>query len=225
MPLGIIRVLTSSDDQVLQEHARILEAGYGLQSLTRCIPDQPNGIFDATSEAIAVPKIVQLGRELVDAGCGALFLSCASDPGLAPLRAAVPVPVISAGSAAARLAKNLALPVAVLGIGVRAPAPFRSLLGQDVAFARPEGVTKTTDLMKPDGRARALACVERLLADGARVIAFACTGFSTIGLAPYLRERLGCVVVDPVDAAGMFAVEMLGGSVANQNNPSPGKAG
>ena len=75
MSLGIIRVLTTSDDRVLQEHARILEARYGLQSLTRCIPDQPNGIFDAVSEAMAVPKIVQLGRELVDAGCGALFLS------------------------------------------------------------------------------------------------------------------------------------------------------
>jgi allantoin racemase len=90
-------------------------------------------------------------------------------------------------------------------------APYRSLLGQDVAYARPEGVTQTTDLLKPEGRARALACAERLLANGARVIAFSCTGFSTIGLAPYLRERLGCVVVDAVDASGMFAVEMLGG--------------
>ena len=212
MPLGIIRVLTTSDDRVLQEHARILETRYGLQSLTRCIADQPNGIFDAASEAMAVPKIVQLGRELVDAGCGALFLSCAADPGLALLRAAVPVPVISAGSAAARVAEHLALPVAVLGIGAEAPAPFRTLLGQDVPYARPEGVTQTTDLLKPEGRARALACVERLLANGARVIAFSCTGFSTIGLAPYLRERLGCVVVDAVDASGMFAVEMLGGS-------------
>src|SRR4029078_7951610 len=124
MSLAIIRVLTTSDDRVLQEHARILEARFGFPSLTRCIPDQPNGIFDAASEAMAVPKIVQLGRELVDAGCGALFLSCAADPGLATLRAAVSVPVISAGSAAARVAAHLALPVAVLGIGAEAPAPY-----------------------------------------------------------------------------------------------------
>lgn len=210
MTLGIIRVLTTSDDSVLLEHARILEGRYGLQSLTRCIADQPNGIFDDASEALAVPKIVQLGRDLVEAGCGALFLSCAADPGLALLRAAVPVPVISAGSAAARVAEHLALPVAVLGIGTQAPAPFRILLGQDVPYARPDGVTQTTDLLKPDGRDRALACAQRLQAQGARVIAFSCTGFSTIGLATYLRERLGCVVVDAVDAAGMFAVEMLG---------------
>lgn len=210
MTLGIIRVLTTSDDSVLLEHARILEGRYGLQSLTRCIPDQPNGIFDEASEAIAVPKIVQLGRELVEAGCGALFLSCAADPGLALLRAAVPVPVISAGSAAARIAEHLALPAAVLGIGAQAPAPYRNLLGEDVPYARPEGITRTTDLLRPGSRDAALACAERLLARGARVIAFSCTGFSTIGLAPYLRERLGCVVVDAVDASGMFAAEMLG---------------
>ncbi len=62
--LGIIRVLTSPDDRVLQEHARILGPRYGLQSLTRCIPDQPNAIFDADGEAMAVPKIVQLISDL-----------------------------------------------------------------------------------------------------------------------------------------------------------------
>jgi allantoin racemase len=209
--LGIIRVLTTSDDRVLQEHGRILESRYGLKTLTRCIGEQPNGIFDAPSEALAVPKIVELGREMVGAGCGALFLSCAADPGLAELRAAVNVPVISAGSAAARIAANLALPVAVLGIGTKAPAPYRALLGEDVPYARPEGVKQTTDLLKPEGLDSALVCAKGLLADGARVIAFACTGFSTIGLASYLRERLGCVAIDAVDAAGMFAVEMLGG--------------
>ncbi len=210
MTLGIIRVLTTKDERVLYEHAHLLEARYGLSTMTRCIADQPNGIFDDASEALAIPKIVQLGRELVTAGCRALFLSCAADPGLAQLRAAVPVPVISAGSAAARVAGLLALPAAVIGIGASAPLPYRTLLGEDVPYARPEGITQTTDLLRPDGRDRALASVERLLEGGARVIAFSCTGMSTIGLAPYLRERLGCVVVDAVDAAGMFATEMLG---------------
>lgn len=207
--LGIIRVLTTSDQAVLLEHGRILEARYGLATLTRCIPDQPNGIFDDASEALAVPKIVQLGRELVDAGCGALFLSCAADPGLAVLRAAVPVPVISAGSAAARIAAHLALPAAVIGIGARAPAPFRAILGEHVPYGQPEGVRQTTDLLKPSGLESAIACTQRLMDGGARVIAFSCTGFSTIGLAPQFRQRLGCVAIDAVDAAGMFAAELL----------------
>lgn len=210
MTLGIIRVLTTTDRNLLEEHARLLKQQYGLESLTRCIPDQPTGIFDEASEARAVPKIVRLGQELVDAGCRALFLSCAADPGLRELRAAVSVPVISAGSASARVAASLGLPVAVIGIGDHAPRPFRALLGEDVPYARPAGVRCTNDLLRPDGRERALDCARQLVDEGARVIAFSCTGFSTIGLAPVLRQTLGCVAVDAVSAAGMFAVEMLG---------------
>lgn len=208
--LGIIRVLTTSNDDVLLEHERILQQRYGLSSLTRCISDQYNGIFDDESETLAVPKILQLGRELVDAGCKALFLSCAADPGLALLRATVAVPVVSAGSSAARVAAHLGLPVGVMGIGAAAPAPFRTLLGDHVPYGRPHGVTQTTDLLEPEGLQGAVDCAEVMMKAGARVIAFSCTGFSTIRLAPVLRERLGCVAIDAVDAAGMFAVEMMG---------------
>lgn len=209
MSLGIIRVLTTTDDRVLGEHGRLLERDYGIRSLSRCIPDQPRGIHDAQTEALAIPKILALGREFEAAGCRALFLSCAADPGLAQLRQAVRIPVFSAGSSAARIAQHLALPVAVLGITAEAPAPFRSLLGESVVYARPEGVTCTNDLLQPDGRERAVACVRRLIDEGARVIAFSCTGFSTIGLAAVLREELGCVAIDAVAAAGMFASEAL----------------
>lgn len=209
MSLGIIRVLTTTDGRVLGEHGRLLERDYGIHSTSRCIPDQPNGIHDDATEALAVPKIVALGQEFEREGCRALFLSCAADPGLAQLRRAVRIPVFSAGSSAARIAQNLALPVAVLGITAEAPRPFRAILGEDVAYARPEGVTCTNDLLRPDGKARAVACVRGLMDSGARVIAFSCTGFSTIGLAAVLRAELGCVAIDAVAAAGMFASEAL----------------
>lgn len=210
MTLGIIRVLTTEDEAVLFEHGRLIQAQYGIDSVSRCIPDQPTGIFDAATEALAVPKIVALGRQMEAEGARALFLSCAADPGLADLRAAVGIPVVSAGSAAARVAAMLGLPVAVLGIGAQAPRPFRALLGEHVAYARPEGVTKTNDLLTPLGRASALETARRLHEAGAQVIAFSCTGLSTIGLAATIRERIGCIAVDAVTAAGMFAVEMLG---------------
>jgi allantoin racemase len=210
MPLGIIRVLTTSDQSVLLEHGRILEAEFGLKSVTRCIEDQPDGIYDQASETLAVPKIVRLGRRLQDEGCTALFLSCAADPGLAQLRAAVTVPVVSAGSAAARVAAYLNLPAAVIGIGDAAPAPFRRLLGEDVTYARPDGVTKTVDLLTPAGRAAALDCARRLHDGGAKVIVFSCTGLTTIGLAPRIRAEIGCAAVDAVTAAGMFAAEWTG---------------
>ncbi|MCG8709016.1 aspartate/glutamate racemase family protein [Brenneria sp. 4F2] len=210
MTLGIIRVLTTSDRSLLDEHGRLLRQEYGLQSVSRCIADQDHGIFDRDSENIAIPKIIALGQSYQQQGCQAIFLSCAADPGLAQLRRAVAIPVISAGSACARIAANLRLPVAVMGIGDRAPAPFRRILGEDVAYARPDGVAQTTDLLTSEGRESAFACARRLYRGGAKVIAFSCTGLSTIALAPRIRNEIGCVAIDAVSAAGMFAVEWLG---------------
>lgn len=207
--LGIIRVLTHDDARFVEEHGRLIQHEYGIASISRCIEDQRDGIFDAQSEALAVPKIVALGKALQAQGCRVLFLSCAADLGLAQLRAAVSVPVVSAGSAAASIAAMLKRPVAVMGIGAAAPAPFRALLGEDVRYARPEGVTKTTDLLTPEGRASALACADMLYREGAEIIAFSCTGLSTIALAETIRIRLGKTAIDAVSAAGLFASQLI----------------
>ncbi|WP_199257185.1 hypothetical protein [Pantoea sp. BAV 3049] len=96
-------------------------------------------------------------------------------------------------------------PVAVMGIGAEAPAPFRGLTENGPGYARPEGVFNTTDLLTAEGRKRALECADRLYQQGAEVIAFSCTGFSTIGLADMIRSELGKIAVDAVSAAGLFA--------------------
>ncbi|TKI04880.1 aspartate/glutamate racemase family protein [Martelella alba] len=206
--LGIIRVLTHDDPRFIEEHGRLIGQEYGIESISRCIPDQRRGIFDAQSEAIAVPKIIDLGSALEAEGCDALFLSCAADPGLTALRQAVSIPVVGAGSAAAGIAGMLRRPVAVMGIGARAPAPFRALLGQDVPYARPRGVSNTTDLLSEAGREQALICADTLYKEGAEVIAFSCTGLSTIALADAIRSRLGKIAIDAVSAAGLFLSQL-----------------
>lgn len=206
--LGIIRVLTHPDQHFVEEHGRLIHQEYAINSISRAIPDQHKGIFDDASEALAVPKIVTLGRQLESDGCNALFLSCAADPGLAALRDAVSIPVISAGSASASIARMLKRPVAVMGIGAAAPAPFRQLLGESVRYARPEGVLNTTDLLSAEGRASALACADTLYREGIEVIAFSCTGFSTIALGDSIRQQLGKVAVDAVSAAGLFISQL-----------------
>ncbi|EKC2282239.1 hypothetical protein OOO30_004628 [Salmonella enterica] len=133
--LGIIHVLTHDDTHFVEEHGRLIQQEYGVTSISRCIADQRSGIFDANSEALAVPKILTLGRSQQALGYTALFLSCAADPGLAQLRAAVTVPVIAAGSACGSIAAMLKRPVAVMGIGSAAPTPFRALLGENVCYA------------------------------------------------------------------------------------------
>lgn len=206
--LGIIRVLTHDDPVFVGEHGRLIQQEYGIASISRCIDHQRSGIFDADSETIAIPKILDLGRALEAEGCNALFLSCAADPGLRQLRQAVAVPVISAGSASASVAAMLKRPVAVMGIGAAAPAPFRTLLGEDVRYARPEGILNTTDLLSRRGQESALACADALYREGAEIIAFSCTGFSTIALADAIRSRLGKIAVDAVSAAGLFISQL-----------------
>lgn len=206
--LGIIRVLTHPDQHFVEEHGRLIFQEYGINSLSRAIANQHQGIFDDASEAVAVPKIVALGQQLEADGCNALFLSCAADPGLASLRAAVSIPVISAGSASASIARMLKRPVAVMGIGAAAPTPFRQLLGESVRYARPEGVLNTTDLLSAEGRVSALACADMLYREGVEVIAFSCTGFSTIALGDSIRQQLGKVAVDAVSAAGLFISQL-----------------
>ena len=206
--LGIIRVLTHQDQNFVEEHGRLIHQQYGLDSISRCIPDQPKGIFDDASEAIAVPKIIALGQQFQAEGCDAIFLSCAADPGLEALRKTVTIPVISAGSASASIAAMLQRPVAVMGIGAEAPRPFKAQLGESVIYARPEGVLNTTDLLSSQGRQSALACADELYRQGIEVIAFSCTGFSTIGLADAINQQLGQIAVDAVRAAGLFASQL-----------------
>ncbi|MCZ4057933.1 aspartate/glutamate racemase family protein [Pantoea sp. LMR881] len=205
--LGIIRVLTHPDQHFIEEHGRLIYQAYGLNSVSRCIPDQPRGIFDDASEALAVPKIIALGQQL-QSQCDVLFLSCAADPGLAELRKAVNIPVVSAGSAAASIAAMLQRPVAVMGIGAEAPRPFKHYLGESVIYARPEGITNTTDLLTSQGRQSALACADQLYRQGIEVIAFSCTGFSTIGLADAINQQLGQIAIDAVQSAGLFASQL-----------------
>ena len=61
----------------------------------------------------------------------------------------------------------------------------------------------TVDLMTGEGQQRIVAAGERLRDQGAGVLLLACTGFSTIRIAPLLEERLGLPVIDPVIAAGL----------------------
>lgn len=206
--LGIIQVLTHDDQQIVEKHGRLIQQEYGILSLSRCIPDQRKGIYDAASQARAIPKIVALGKALQSEGCNALFLSCAADPGLSELSHAVSLPVISAGSACASVAAMLKRPVAVIGIFAEAPQPFKTLLGESVIYARPEGIANATDLLTPQGRESSLSCADRLYRQGAEVIAFSCTFFSTIALADSVRKKLGKIAIDPVSAAGLFISQM-----------------
>ncbi|UFJ39808.1 aspartate/glutamate racemase family protein [Brevibacillus humidisoli] len=208
--LGMIRVITLSDPEAIAMHGELIRTRYNLPVISECIPDQPEGVYDQETEAAAIPKIISLAQALEQRGCRAIGISCAADPGLQEVRAALSIPVISAGSAAAHLALTLADKVGVLTILPDAPPTVKHILGGAYIGAdRPEGVRTTLDLQKPGGMQQAVAAARRLQERGAQALALCCTGFVTIGLADVLTKELGIAAVDPILAIGASASQVV----------------
>ena len=64
--VGLIRVLTTGDEELLQLHGKLIESYFPMfQVVSRCIPDQPEGIHDDETFAVGVPKVVNCGRKAV----------------------------------------------------------------------------------------------------------------------------------------------------------------
>jgi len=208
--IGLIRVLSTNDAELLSCHGRLLERFIGrpdLQVISRCIEGHPQGLWNQEEIRKAVPKIVRLGQEMERRdGVAALLVSCAADPGVPELRRAVSIPVIGAGSASAAVALSLGRPVGALAITNWILPPLSEVLGSRlVGWEIPQGVKTTLDLMSERGKERFFEAGERLKQQGAGVILLACTGFSTVGAAHFLRERLRLPVIDPLISAGLIA--------------------
>jgi len=207
--IGVIRVFTTENKAILNHHGKIITKLYGLPTDNQCIPNQVLGIYDNSSEQAAIPKIVELGKKMENEGAKVLAISCAADPGIEELRKAVSIPVIGAGSAAALTAFSFGKPVGILGITQDVPEVMKKILGELlIGFEVPEGVKNTTDLMKEEGKKKGINAAKSLLNQGAEVIVFACTGFSTIGLAEQLRNELKVPIIDAVEAEGQFAAQL-----------------
>jgi allantoin racemase len=211
--IGLIRVLTTEDENLLNAHGGLLESRFPeLQVESRCINNQPKGIYDEESSALAIPKILELGKEIEREGVKAIIVSCADDPGVEELRKIVTIPVVGAGSSCASVSLSCGGKIGTLGIRERAPRIMRDILGDHlVAQTRPEGVKTTLDLLTAEGRENALSAAEHLRKNGAEVIALACTGYTTIGIARDLEGAVSIPVIDPVEATGLFAWHLTRG--------------
>ena len=206
--IGVIRVLTTKDQELLNLHGRLLERYFPMfQTVSRCIPDQPEGIHDAETEAAAVPKIQALARELCREGCDAVIISCAGDPAVKECRAELPIPVVGGGRSTAALSLFYGERPASLGITEEIPIGYADVFGSRcVGHVRGEGVNSTLDLMTPEGFAASAAAAREQLRKGADVIALSCTGMATIGIAPKLEQELGIPVLDPVICEGLVTL-------------------
>lgn len=201
--IGIIRVITLESESLVKKHGEIVERILpNVKTYSKCIEDQPEGIYDEESEKKAIPKIVKLAKEMEGLGVNGIIVSCAGDPGIDVLEKELKIPVTGAGRPTASLALAISDKVGVLGITKEPPKPFKEVLRDYiVAYEKPIGVKTTLDLAKNiDSIIRA---AKRLESAGAKVIALACTGFSTINAAPLIANNVNIPVIDPVMAAAI----------------------
>jgi len=208
--VGILRVVTIADQELMNRHGRLLETLFpDFTTVTECIPNQPNGIHNEETEIMAIPKIIELGKKMAKR-VQALIISCAADPAVEDLRKVLRIPVIGAGSAAVGVGMALGNRIGVLNLNEETPRVISSLLGKSLIRATsPEGVRTTLDLMTPAGKTAALKAANSLVQIGADSIVMACTGYATISLAPVLRKEVKIPIVDPVEAAGLITQEVL----------------
>ncbi len=205
--IGLIRVLTTEDEELLNQHGKILMEKFPMLEVeSRCIPDQYEGIHSHELEVLAVPKIVELAKSFRDKDM--ILVSCADDPGVKEIREALPgMPVTGGGETTAALATKYGEKIAVLGIVDYAPKAYlRMIPDKLVAVGRPEGINSTLDLMTSEGKASCIRKAQELKELGAEVIALGCTGLTTIGIAKEIEEATGLTVIDQVLAQGVFAV-------------------
>lgn len=204
--VGLIRVITLDEAQELNTHGQLIESLYpDIAAESVCIPNQPEGIHSPEQTDEAIPKIVQVARECF-ANKDMILVSCAEDPGVEEIRAAMPgMPVTGGGECAVAAALRYGERVGVLGIVDYAPKAYRRLLGDRlVGNFRPEGVNCTLDLQTPEGHDSCVRTARAMAEAGCEVIALGCTGLGTIGVAAELERVTGLPVIDPVVAMGAF---------------------
>ena len=102
--LAVIRVFSSTDQKVLEKHAKIIEKLYGIPTRTYCIPNQPEGIANEEIAKDCVERIVEQCLRAEKDGADAVLVSCAIDPGVEAARKVCRIPIFGAGSCAAAMA-------------------------------------------------------------------------------------------------------------------------
>lgn len=204
--IGLVRVITLEESDLLNVHARILSDYYpNIEAVSFCIPDQPKGIYDEATERTAVPKIIALADILQNKGVDAVFISCAADPAVAECRKKLDIPVIGAGSAAAGMAAAISDSIGILRITDRVPTVISNILGEKIiGDIKPCGVSNTLDLLGYEGRSSAMEAAGLLKEKGCDAILLACTGMSTAGIAKGIKENLHLRVIDPIEAAAFY---------------------
>lgn len=207
--VGIIRVLTTTDEDVLLAHEKKLGKMFPQFELkTRCIEDQYEGIHDDETLNIAVPKILMLAKEW-EKDLDGLIISCAGDPAVDILTHELKIPVVGGGKSTAVLSLAGSGKVGIIGIEDAPPKNYTDILKDKLlSYQKPRGVVSTNDLQTDEGKQETINSARHLIELGADTIAFACTGLTTSN-AKQLLKFLNARVLDAVESEGVMMLAEL----------------
>lgn len=200
--VGLIRVMTLEQDKCASLESRLENIFPELAILAKCIPDQPEGVFDGNSYLKAEPKVVKVALELENEGASGIMVNCAADPGVKRAREFLKIPIIGAGSASALLTKSMGLPVGIIGVFNERLIAVEDILGSLlIASVKPERVLTARDFANDEVFASIKKSAVMLKEKGAKCILITCTAMSLLGIAPALNQQLEIPVIDPLMAS------------------------
>ncbi|RLE94886.1 MAG: hydrogenase expression protein HupH, partial [Thermoprotei archaeon] len=170
----------------------------------------PASIESAYDEALAVPEVLKIVVEAERQGYDAVVILCMGDPGVAPARELVKIPVVGPCQASLTIASTLGERCSILTI-LREAVPTFWRLARRYGFEGHLASVRSIEIPvlklwdDRDVVFRALAREGRLAIeeDGADVLILGCTGMMDLG--ERLQQQLGVPVVDPALAALKYA--------------------
>jgi allantoin racemase len=194
--------------------------GPGMTLSSAFIPEGPPSIESRFDEVFSVPWLVVLAREAQRDGVDALVIDCMGDPGLAPLREAVRIPVVGVAQTAMATAAMLAQRFGVVTVLDRTTPMVNELVdlyGHSRHYVGCSSigvpVLKIHDDLAKVRSDLADAAVRLVEERDAAAIILGCTGF--LGCAAAIRSRLegagyDIPVIDPVPTAVAMAAALAG---------------
>lgn len=176
------------------------------------LEDGPISIETRYSEAIAVPKIVELALKLHEE-YDAIIVNCCADPAVDVLRTLLDKPVIGPCEASLALASLLGKKLAIVTVSKTGIPIFEELVLK-YKFDKLVTSIRAIELSVPEidkdlERTKALLIKEckKSEEEGAEVVLLGCTGFA--GLAKEIEQEVGIPVIDPVGAAIKIAEALV----------------
>ena len=192
----------------------------------------PPSIESAAEEYLSVPATLEAAPRLEAEGFDAMIIGCFGDPGLAPARELVEIPVIGPGQASALAAAQVGQRFAIVTVVDEVvPAIRRQMRGYGL-----EGLVadiRAVDVPVLELRERADEVLSTLeieahaaLRAGADTLILGCMTMGFLDVARSLQDRIGIPVINPVLAALKAAESAISIGISSSRlaYPRPRKA-